>query len=228
MISSVNPHDGVQIPRSRLSAGGWGGGGDGHQSSEVQPEGSAAQVIAPGIRMLHPGLGPAVSPGNLPFLESTTPVPAVQGAVPRSQSTIPSIIPRIKLRDPVVSQALCEGKSSCVAAAKAAPIVVRNEAKHEPKRESKHEASNYDADVSSDTKLQQHGPLSSAGQEKAEAARFVIDKLNLLSSSICLEQQAAAACAALLKQLLFIGCRVSYSTCYACRHANHDMMQRKR
>ena len=140
VISSVNPHAGVQIPRDGVKAKRWGG----HpQSSGVQSQNSAGQVIAPGIRMLHPGLGPALSPGNLPSLESAISVQAVQGAVPRSQPAVPSI----KLLDSVAGQALSKGKSSFVAAAKAAPIVVENEAKHEAKRE----ASNHDADVSTDT-----------------------------------------------------------------------------
>jgi len=87
VISNVNPHDGVQILRegSRLSAVGRGRAPRG---SEVQVEGSAGQVLVPGIRMLHPGLGPAPS---LPSLESAISVSAVQGAVPSSQPEVPSI-----------------------------------------------------------------------------------------------------------------------------------------
>ncbi len=131
VISGVNPHAGVQIQGDGVKAECWG--------VHPQPQGSAGQVIAPGIRMLHPGLGPALSPGNLPSLESAVSVPAVQGSVPRSQSAVPSI----KLLDSVVGQAWSEGESSFVAAAKAAPIVVKNEKKRE--------ASDHDVDVSTDT-----------------------------------------------------------------------------
>jgi len=133
VISSVNPQAGVQIQ------------GDGGKAEcggvHPQPQGSAGQVIAPGIRMLHPGLGLALSPGNLPSLEPAISVPA---AVPISQPTVPRsqpAVPSIKLPDS--GQALSEGESSFVAAAKAAPVVVKSEAKRE--------ASDHDVDVSSDT-----------------------------------------------------------------------------
>ena len=132
VISSVNPHAGVQIQRSGVKAECGG--------THPRPEGSAGQVVAPGIRMLHPGLGSALSPGSMPSLESAISDPTVQAAVPRSQPAVPSI----KLLDSVVGQALSEGKSSSVAAAKAAPVVVKNETKHEAKRE----ASDHDVDVS--------------------------------------------------------------------------------
>ncbi|DBA96718.1 TPA: hypothetical protein ACH3X1_015560 [Trebouxia sp. C0004] len=123
VVSSVNPHAGVQIPRDGVKAECWG--------VHPQPQSSAGQVIARGIRMLHPGLGPALSPGNLPFLESAISDPTAQAEASRSQPAVPSI----KLLDSVVGQALCEGKTSFVAVAKAAPIVVKDEAKHEAKRE---------------------------------------------------------------------------------------------
>ncbi len=87
VISSVTPHAGVQIQRDGVKAE--------CEGVLSQPQGSAGQVIAPGIRMLHPGLGPASSPGNLPSLESAVPVPAAvpisQPTVPRSQPAVPSI-----------------------------------------------------------------------------------------------------------------------------------------
>ena len=132
VISSVNLQAGVQIPRDGVKA-----------EVHPQPQGSAGQVIAPGIRMLHPGLGPALSPWSLPSLESAISVPAVQVAVPRSQPAVPST----KLLDSVVGPVLSDRTSSPVAAAKAAPIVVKSEAKHEAKRE----ASDHEVDVSTDT-----------------------------------------------------------------------------
>ena len=148
-ISSVNPQAGVQIPRNGVKAECWG--------VHPRPQGSAGQVVAPGIRMLHPGLGPALSPRKLESLESAISVPS---AVPISQPTVPRsqpAVPSIKLLDS--GQALSDGEGSFVAAAKAAPVVVKSEAKHEAKREAKceakreakREASDHDVDVNADT-----------------------------------------------------------------------------
>ena len=139
VISSVNPQAGVQTPRDGVKA-----------EVHPQPQGSAGQVIAPGIRMLHPGLGPALSPGNLPSLESAISVPAVQVAVPRSQPAVPST----KLLDSVVGPVPSDGTSSPVAAAKAAPVV-KSEAKHEAKREASGD------NVAASTDMAAVGPASS-------------------------------------------------------------------
>ncbi|KAL0032386.1 hypothetical protein WJX79_008625 [Trebouxia sp. C0005] len=138
----------AQIPWNGVKAEHWG---TPPQSSGVQSQGSAGQVVAPGIRMLHPGLSPALSPGNLSSLESAISVSAVQGAVPRSQPAVPSL----KLPESVVNQPPSAGDISFVAAAKAAPIVVKNEAQHEAKRD----ASNRDVAVNTD--MAAVGPASS-------------------------------------------------------------------
>lgn len=148
VTGSVHPHAGVQIPWNGVKAEHWG---TPPQSSGVQSQGSAGQVVAPGIRMLHPGLSPALSPGNLSSLESAISVSAVQGAVPRSQPAVPSL----KLPESVVNQPPSAGDISFVAAAKAAPIVVKNEAQHEAKRD----ASNRDVAVNTD--MAAVGPASS-------------------------------------------------------------------
>lgn len=148
VISSVNPQAGVQIPRDGVKAECW--------RVRPRPQGSAGQVVAPGIRMLHPGSGPALSLGKLPSLESAISVPAAvpisQPTVPRSGPTVPTsqpAVPSIKLPDS--GQALSDGEGTFVAAAKAAPVVVKSQAKHEAKREAKREASDHEVDVNADT-----------------------------------------------------------------------------
>ncbi|KAL0023985.1 hypothetical protein WJX77_006318 [Trebouxia sp. C0004] len=135
--------------------------------------------------MLHPRLGPAVSPGRFPFLESAISVSAVQGAVPRSQPAVPSI----KLLASVVGQYYLKEipRGVFIVTANATPIVVRQSVTPSTRLQTMILMSALVRQLWVQHQASTAKPLSSAGQEIAGAARFIVNKLNLLSFSICLD-----------------------------------------
>lgn len=139
VISNVNPPDGVQIPRkgSRLSA--RGGGGD---SAAVRCSLRALQDRCSPQASKSFRIRPCSFTWEVSIPGSAISVSAVQGTVPRSQPAVPSIM----LLDLVVGQALFKGNAALFFHCSSQCCSHCCEAK----RKSKHEASNHDADVSTD------------------------------------------------------------------------------